>query len=58
MRYMETKTIEQTLIEDRDEAHAECERLISERKFDTPEFRLAAKKFHRLASQVGYPVEG
>lgn len=54
MRFMEVATIEQTLIEDRDDTHAECERLIAEGKFGTLEFHEMAKRYHRLAGQVGY----
>ena len=49
-------TVEQTFREDRDAAHAECERLIIEGKGGTPEFDKAARRFHQLASQVGYPT--
>lgn len=54
VRFMEFATIEQTLIEDRDEAHRLAEEALDRR--DMTAFHKHAREFHRLAGEIGYPA--
>ena len=52
-RYMEFATLEQTLREDRDYAHAQAEKAYAREDMD--EFMKQAREFHTLAGMIGYP---
>lgn len=54
VRFMEFATIEQTLVEDRDEHMRLAEAALD--RGDMTTFHKHAREYHRLASEVGYPA--